>query len=167
MLTLFILLQIRSWEMKVLKKGCVRKLAAKRDPFYKWIAGGPRPQVTQRCLEKSQSQERNTSSPNHGHWSRKDVASLESSCGCCHGDQMMYLCICAFKHVFSHELVLNSNSILQIQRPHFFSVWEVSALWGYPQGPGGAPCKIWLWSIQWFGSSGPVEHSFKYSRIQI
>ncbi len=23
---------------------------------------------------------------------------------------MMYICICAFKHLFSHELVLNSNS---------------------------------------------------------
>ncbi len=22
----------------------------------------------------------------------------------------MYMCICAFKHLFSHELVLNSNS---------------------------------------------------------
>ncbi len=37
--------------MKVLKKGCVRKLAVKRDPYLKRIAGGPRPLVTQRCLE--------------------------------------------------------------------------------------------------------------------
>ncbi len=29
--------------MKVLKKGCVRKLAVKRDPFYKRIAGGQDP----------------------------------------------------------------------------------------------------------------------------
>ena len=44
--------------MKVLKKGCVRKLAVKRNPFYKQIAGGPRPLVTQRiqrCLEKCQA----------------------------------------------------------------------------------------------------------------
>ena len=70
-----------SWKMKVLKKGCVRKLAVKRDPFYKLIAGGSRPLVTQRCLEMCQSQENsvwNTSSPNHWHSSRKDVASLES-----------------------------------------------------------------------------------------
>ena len=26
---------------------------------------------------------------------------------------MMYLCICAFKHLFSHELVINSNSKLR------------------------------------------------------
>ncbi len=30
------------------------------------------------------------------------------SYGCCHGNQMMYMCICTFKHLFSHELVLNS-----------------------------------------------------------
>ena len=42
--------------MKVLKKGCVRKLAVKRDPFFKQIAGGPIPLVTQICLEKCQSQ---------------------------------------------------------------------------------------------------------------
>ncbi len=59
-----------SWKMKVLKEGCVRKLAVKRDRFYKRIAGGPRLLVTQICLEKCQSQESsvwNTSSPNHGH----------------------------------------------------------------------------------------------------
>ncbi len=36
------------------RKGCVRKMAVKRDPFYKWIASGPRPLVTHRCLEKCQ-----------------------------------------------------------------------------------------------------------------
>ncbi len=61
---------MESWEMKVLKKGCVRKLVVKPDPFYKQIAGGPRPLVTQRCLEKCQSHESsvwNTSSPSHMH----------------------------------------------------------------------------------------------------
>ncbi len=82
--------------MKVLKKEC---FAVKWDPFYKWIAGVPRPLGTQRCLEKCQSQESsvwNTSFPNHWNRSHKDAASLESSCGLCHGDQMMYMCICAF-----------------------------------------------------------------------
>ncbi len=49
--------------MKVLKKGRVRKFAVKRDPFYKRIAGGPRPLVTQRCLEKCQSQESSFGTP--------------------------------------------------------------------------------------------------------
>ena len=61
---------LRSWEMKVLKKGCVRKLAVKRDPFYKRIAGSPRLLVAKRYQEKCQSQESsvwNTSSPIHRH----------------------------------------------------------------------------------------------------
>ena len=41
-----------SWEMKVLKKECVRKLAVKRDPLYKLIAVAPRLLVTLRCLKK-------------------------------------------------------------------------------------------------------------------
>ncbi len=78
-----------SWEIELLKKGCVRKLAVKWDPFYELIAGGP------------------TRSPYHRHYSCINAASLESSYGCCHGDQMMNMCICAF----SHELVLNSAQL--------------------------------------------------------
>ncbi len=36
-----------SWEIKVLKKGCVRKLVVQWDHFYKRIAGGLRLLVTQ------------------------------------------------------------------------------------------------------------------------
>ena len=32
-------------------------------------------------------------------------------CGCCHGYWMMYICICALKHSFSHEL-------LKLEIPH-------------------------------------------------
>ena len=59
-----------SWEMKVLKKGCVRKLAVKWDPFYKRIAGSPRLLVTKRHQEKCKNQESrvwSTPSPIHGH----------------------------------------------------------------------------------------------------
>ncbi len=95
------------------EKTCL-KISLKVGSFYKWIAGGPRPLVTQKCQEKWQRQEGSsctTSSHNKWHWNRKDAASLEASYGCCHGDQMMYTFICMFKHSFiSHQPVLNSNS---------------------------------------------------------
>ncbi len=50
--------------MKVLKKGCVRKLAVKRDPFYKRIAGGP---GYPKMPGKVSKPRKHTSSPNHGH----------------------------------------------------------------------------------------------------
>ncbi len=101
--------------MKALKKGCVTKLAVKRDPFYKQIAGGPRsrlPKYAWKSVKAKKAAFGTPHLPTMGTEVTRMRQNLESSYGCCHGDQMLYMCICAFKHLISHELILNSNSII-------------------------------------------------------
>ncbi len=59
----------------------------------------------------------------------KDGASLDSSYYYCHGKQMMYMCICVFKHSFSHEPVLNKSELSHLGPDQPYNLYKNRTLW--------------------------------------
>ncbi len=82
---------------KVLKKGCVRKLAVERDPFYQRIALARDPWLPKDVWKSVKAKKAAFGTPllpTTRHWSHKDAASLESSYAAAVMD--IKWCTCAF-----------------------------------------------------------------------